>query len=432
METVIDKISKYEGVWKSKVSETSESRFWKAVALSYIEQDIEMEEQQVFITQISFYPKLIETLISVLEHVEGVEINITFFSTLLPRHYWNFPVKFVSKNGGKHVTYSRAMRFLDNYRDEICKCVKTSKPNMKIDIRRILFLSDEEAPVNKFGNTDIYTKSDFEKDFNYYCLNENGITQNKIKWNAIVLMKDARGRSIVKTNDILLDGNPEDLDLQDDIVASDRKEESIYYLPYYNKNRKGKSHNMSVGDFYINNLHTKPNENAKYIIIGNKKYKIKDNKKGFYEEGLVPILSPNLSYIEISYKSEDGDKSTLKYILDTYMDIEQEIVRLKIIKANDNLPLLVSIKNVIDKSVPIKSNRKKMNVSKSLYIERIETEIKSYINGENVTSTTKEKVEQILNKMNSISNKQIREIYESLQKKPVSNSLINTLYQELC
>ena len=41
MKGIKDKISEYERIWEPKITESSESRFWKAVALSYIEQDVE-------------------------------------------------------------------------------------------------------------------------------------------------------------------------------------------------------------------------------------------------------------------------------------------------------------------------------------------------------------------------------------------------------
>lgn len=63
MKDIKRKIARYNTFWEDKLTE---SRFWKAIALSYIEQDVKLEEQQIFITQISFYPRLIEVLLSTL------------------------------------------------------------------------------------------------------------------------------------------------------------------------------------------------------------------------------------------------------------------------------------------------------------------------------------------------------------------------------
>lgn len=77
MKDIKRKIARYNTFWEDKLTE---SRFWKAIALSYIEQDVKLEEQQIFITQISFYPRLIEVLLSTLNKANTkVTVNILFF-----------------------------------------------------------------------------------------------------------------------------------------------------------------------------------------------------------------------------------------------------------------------------------------------------------------------------------------------------------------
>lgn len=46
MKDIKRKIARYNTFWEDKLTE---SRFWKAIALSYIEQDVKLEEQQIFI-----------------------------------------------------------------------------------------------------------------------------------------------------------------------------------------------------------------------------------------------------------------------------------------------------------------------------------------------------------------------------------------------
>lgn len=434
MKAIKDKISEYEKIWESKIAESSENRFWKAVALSYIEQDVELETKQIFITQISFYPKLIETLISVLGNLENdVRVNITFFSTLLPRHYWNFPITIKSFGDKEFKTYSKAMDFLDDYREEICKCVKFPNGKIKIDIKRILFLAEDNS-VTDYGDTDLFLKSDFDTDFRYYCQeNNDGCKNGKIKWSELASLKDKRDRSLVKQKEYLLDGNVENLDLENDISNTDRKDECVYLLPY----KQSEVYNTSVGDFYVNKLHTNSAENARYIIIGNnikrngQDYTELEKRKGYCLKSQLPVLSPNLSYIEIKYINNDGKEETLSYILDTYMDIKQEIVRLKIMKANDNAPLLRMITNIISKSAAIKPSKKVKRKSKEFYLECIYTEIKSHINGEINSPETKKRGEFILDKMSSISIERLQDIYELLKNKPISNELIITVSKKL-
>lgn len=433
MKTIKDKIFEYEKIWESKITESSESRFWKAVALSYIGQDVELETKQIFITQISFYPKLIETLISVLGDIgNNIRINITFFSTLLPRHYWNFPIAIKSYGNKDLKTYSKAMTFLDDYRKEICKCTTSTNQNIKIDIKRVLFLAEDKS-VADYGDTDLFLKSDFETDFKYYCIgNNNQYQDGKVKWSDLALHKDKRGRSLIKQKEYLLDGNVDNLDLENDIYKTNRKDEFIYLLPY----KRSEIYDTTVGEFYVEQLHTNSAENARYIIIGTNikndgaDYTEQQKQKGYYLKKQLPDLSPNLSYIEITYKDNVGKEEVLQYILDTYMDIKQEIVRLKIVRANDEPQLLREIKEIVSKSAPIKLAKKGRN-TKSSYCKYIQREIKRYINGEVNSDKVKEKGEHILSNINSLSIDKLQEIYNLLINNPVSNNIIAIVYEKL-
>ena len=144
MKDIKRKIARYNTFWEDKLTE---SRFWKAIALSYIEQDVKLEEQQIFITQISFYPRLIEVLLSTLNKANTkVTVNILFFSTLLPRHYWNFPMQF--NYNGTLVSYVRSIEFLEKYREGLKKNIyQRGLSNVKL-ISNEFFLSLKILPLN--------------------------------------------------------------------------------------------------------------------------------------------------------------------------------------------------------------------------------------------------------------------------------------------
>lgn len=426
MKGIKDKISEYERIWEPKITESSESRFWKAVALSYIEQDVELETKQIFITQISFYPRLIETLISVLEKIgNSVKLKITFFSTLLPRHYWNFPINIKDGSMSEGTkTYSKSMAFLDTYREEICRqCKDPSNKKIKIDIQRILFLAEDSTVLN-YGDTDLFLKKDFDTDFQYYCQSAENNRDSKIKWEQLASSRDRNGVSIVQNKRCLIDGNVDNLNLKKDILETDRKEEFVYKLSH----RRSDKYDISVGDFYVNKLHTNPDENARYIILGtnvrnnNNEYTDQEKSRGHYKKTDIPTVSPNLSLIEISYTNDTGEPETLSYILDTYMDIKQEIVRLKIVKDKEDKVLADAIQKIILKSVPIKKTRKSNDKSKSLdktmssYLQEIELTIRSHINGA-VTREIKNRGNYILENISNESSEQLQKYYELQQNK---------------
>jgi len=433
MKDVKNKISEYERVWGSRITESSESRFWKALALSYIEQDVALETQQIFITQISFYPRLIETLISVLEEIgKNVRLKITFFSTLLPRHYWNFPINikdgFMSE-GTK--TYSRSMTFLDTYREEICRqCKKSSNKRIEIDIQRILFLAEDNTVLN-YGDTDLFLKKDFDTDFQYYCQSGDDYMDSKIRWGQLASLKDDNGVSLVQNKRYLIDDNVDNLNLKKDILGTDRKDESVYLL----SRKRDNKYDISVGDFYVNKLHTNPEENARYIVLGNnvrkngKDYTNQEKRRGYYKKTDIPTVSPNLSLIEISYTNDKEMPETVSYILDTYMDIKQEIVRLKIVKDKDDKVLAKAIRDIISNSAPIKIKKTKKSNDKSRYLVQIRKKIRSHINGV-VTPEIKNRGSYILEKINNESSEQIQKYYELLQNKS-KNDFIKEVSQQM-
>ena len=423
MKDIKRKIARYNTCWEDKLTE---SRFWKAIALSYIEQDVKLEEQQIFITQISFYPRLIEVLLSTLNKANTkVTVNILFFSTLLPRHYWNFPMQF--NYNGTLVSYVRSIEFLEKYREGLKKNIyQRGLSNVKLNIERVLFVA-KDTSIKSFEDTELYTKSELENDFNYYCAikrnNKIGDYAKKVRWKDLLNLKNPDGDLLVKKK-YYLTGLKIDDDLISKILKSGMENDELYKLSKITN----KGDFFSVGDYYIEQLHTNPNENAKHIVITNDT----DSDpldKGCYKMRDIPSLSPNLSYIEIKFDNEDD--APLSFILDTYMDIKRGFVKLEILDADDNKNRVLyhKIQEIRSKSVPIRrtSNENYIYDKKR---EDIIDEIKSYVNGNTVDKDLSQKVDFIENNIFNLSSSDIDYYRDAINNK-YTKDVIESLYEKL-
>ncbi|WP_298552871.1 hypothetical protein [uncultured Parabacteroides sp.] len=365
-ETIQKYINEFTEFWRIK---SDEHDFWKALAISYIEQDFKMDKAHKFITQISFYPKLIETLVRVLKKMKEekkVEINleITFFSTLLPRHYWNFPVMYKNNND----IHSIAVDFLDDYRAQIHNCIQENG-EISVNIKRILFLAQDSSIKTYKGESRLFLYKEFEKDFHYYCP-EKAI---KRKWKEIIAEKQEKLTSL---EEYLFDMDTATLigNIKNEDPSKQRWQDEYLYL-LTNKQKKGR---LSVGDYYINQLHSKDTEeNARYIVVCNKLAMERGTlrKKGYCLEENLPSISPDLSYIKITTKETDGNPISTSYILDTYMDIKQGIVKLQVIKDDEKAKVMSeAIHKIIGLSMPIKNKythpkRKSENIDRNQAIK---------------------------------------------------------------
>ena len=289
-----------------------DANLWRAVARSYIEKDQDLEEQRIFITQVSFYPKLIETLIKVLNEKANTEsdckisLDITFFSTLLPRHYWNFPLEYKDDNNIR----IDAPVFLETYREIIEECVKaTHCINVKIE-RFLVIASGDKRIVN--GETILFCEKDLDTDKEYLCPESSS---NKIPWQDFMNKdKEFKERFLIDIKD---------LSRTDDFYKNEKnKNSNIYLLKRKNIELKERK---TLFDYYVENLHSK--NGAKLLIIcpNNSPKGTFRKGNGYCKEKDINSFSPNMSVIKICI-----DNKSVSYILDTYMDLKLGIVRLKI------------------------------------------------------------------------------------------------------
>ncbi len=405
-----------EAFWKKEPD--IDEHLWRAVAKSYIEKDQDLEEQRIFITQISFYPQLINTLVNVLEDKKDknpnyeISLKITFFSSLLPRHYWNFPLEYKDENNIR----IDAPEFLDTYRKSIEECVNTAK-SISVQIERVLIVSSGDER-NVDGNTILFSEKDLDNDKKYL---PPKLSENKISWkNFLGKEKTFKDRHLI---DIC------DLSQTKESYKGKKNEKSSLYLLELKNPRNNKRE--SLYDYYVNKLHSKglakllivcPDSTAKTLI-----------KKGYCREKTLEGISPNLSIINIKIKNKElNENKEFEYLLDTYMDLKMGIVRLQIIDLKENIGLKNKIysihemaKNIITTGCSCHGHSRKCNKNLNGLINKIEA---FAIEPGNEYFETLSR--EVINKLNSnLSNEILLKILQITKKRVINMQLLTELNQ---
>lgn len=425
----MDKVlGKFEEFWRRQSN--IDIDLWKAVARSYIEKDQNLEEQQIFITQISFYPNLIDTLIKVLKEKaeENSEVkiclDITFFSTLLPRHYWNFPLEYKDENN----VCIDAPDFLDTYRESIENCVNTNK-GISVKIERILVItSGEKRKVD--GNTILFCNNDLNADKQYLIPDH---AAGKINWTDFI-EKDK-----IYKDQYLID--IKDLTKTTDIYKNKKNKTSRIYLLQKSRRQIKRS---TLYDYYIEKLHSEGG--ARQLVVYPQdalpESVCKKCGSGKCLEGQFDSVSPNLSIIKIKIENNalPEQNKELAYVLDTYMDLRMGIVKLQIWNLEENEKLKGCILDLCKQSKEMRNNirnntRYARNKLKSLaknkdsYLDEIRTTIQAYINGP-LSREIKDRGNYILKNIGNESSEQLQKYYE-LQQNKDENDFIQEVSQQM-
>lgn len=326
-------IGDIQNIWRGK--ETDKCLFWSALANSYFENEHMSNSNNNFYSKISFYPNLIKYLTtSVVEKGDSPEIEITFFSTLLPRHYWNFPIpKRLINNSGdeENFFFSNTKEFLEKYREILCNSIKVNK----IKLKRVLILGNKRF---FFKNTHLFSAKDLQEDNKYYLeLDEKNQGKTKeipIPWSSIFNHEiDINSKEkIYSTGCRLLEsglwfgGNGDKPDNVQEIkeILNSRK---FYQFSSNNSSEK----KISLLNYYIQYLHS--HNEAKVLIIKEDEnhqssFKIFDKSYSAIHKSKLKTESFNLdsAYIKIGKKV---------LILNTYMDTFNNTVKLKIIEPSN-------------------------------------------------------------------------------------------------
>lgn len=345
IEAIKGKMSKYKEIWESNITGSWESRFWKAVALSYIEQDVELERQRIFVTQISFYPNLIKSLISILNNVKKefackISLDITFFSTLLPRHYWNFPLEYKDQDN----VCIDAPDFLDTYRESIKDYVNTGA-DISINIERILVIA-VGSTRNVDGNTILFCEKDLNRD-KQYLIPDPAVGKKSFS-HFIEQNKSYRDQYLIDIDD---------LGRTTDLYKKRKNEKSQIYL-LENKSKKQIQRN-TLYDYYIKKLHS--TGGARKLIVCDESWEDRCKKgSGYCVEKQFDSVSPNLSVIKIKIENDvlEDEKKEFEYALDTYMDLKMGIVKLQICDLKENIELKKHISELYNQSKKLRDNTK--------------------------------------------------------------------------
>lgn len=342
--------------WNSlKSNNDGDNSFWDIFQNSYLKNEISLLDPSKkssfknFSSEILFYPELISMLINKCKE-HGCQLEITFFSTLLPRHYWNFPV-FINDE----ISYfSIAKDFIDKYRESI---------ENKANIRRVLIIGDG---LETYHGINLFSVADLALDSKSF-IPEDGL--GKITWDEFIKQyKECNHNNYllhipkdkfcylpyIKTKDVTK------LENYEYVLKSLISTGEIYRFA-----KKGKE---SVYNYYINKLHSNNDTAAaKYILLG------KDTKDVFHQnlrfvrtkKEDVPLnkLSLDSALIEITNISNDSKKS---YILNVFMDIFNNIIRIRIIdeKDSDYGTYSDNIKDLLRISRPLPLKTKKTDRSK--------------------------------------------------------------------
>lgn len=314
------------------------SPFWKSLSESYYISDNNEIGRNVYYSEISFYPLLIQTLS---RHIpDNFKIEITFLSTLLPRHYWNFPV---AKNYHDSIYFfSFKKSFLDKYRNSIK--IKDKDSN-NITLKRILIVGDKPF---QYRGTHLFGYRELIKDKKAYFNKEEGPKQ--IKWKNFFESNYENQKLYEKINlgystgcsyrhyiEILTEMK------MPNSVLDNRLKDFFTEGEFYTFQKKANNDKfISVLDYYIHELHSS-DEGAKITVLSNKKsdYSLKQIKLFGKKIPILPISELNiygdfkldLGFINISDKEgHDGEGKTI--ILNTYMDLINNIVKLEVIDEN--------------------------------------------------------------------------------------------------
>ena len=317
--------------WIGKFSD-DHSNFWKSFLNSYYHHEINLIKNQVFISSISFYPSLIQKLSEYIKSENNIAIEITFFSTLLPRHFWNFPIikpKIETKDNkdkdNKNYYISSCPIYLELYRNQLCNLLKNENKNFKL--KRIIILSDKEG---YFRDTRLFSVKEFRTDNSYY-IKQDSMDSHKMNWDRVSdNLRKINEYSIGIHRDKLTSFFNENYLMNKEVAGVlEKLRTSKEY--FYNFAKKESNGHISVLKYYLNNLHSK--DSSKIFIVGDsegthqlfgntyKRYKIDDLN-------LSQEFEPDLGLVVI----KDNNTSTnIKIILNTYMDIINDIVRMEVV-----------------------------------------------------------------------------------------------------
>lgn len=172
----------YKQIWNTHLNKKkSEGSIWKSIANGYLHNDKNLINKNTFISHIDLFPEVTKEIINNYLKYEDIydeyDLKINIFSTMLPRHYYNFPHKIELYANDSYQYYQPNIflyheEFLSDYNSFLKQIIRENLENKKITISRYTFLtwgtSDTERLFRTsalFTNNNIFSFEEFLEDF---------------------------------------------------------------------------------------------------------------------------------------------------------------------------------------------------------------------------------------------------------------------------
>lgn len=174
---VLSEGKEFIAFWNSKLTNGEKNTehdiyFWKSIASGYLFNELTLindEDRLVSCTRI--FPGVTKKIIT--DFLDNQELSldnklvVSIFSTMLPRHYYNFPHKVSIPNQVDPEILLHNESFVDNYVQSLAAFLEGDKISEKIFIKRYtILLTDTRIKKNLDFSEEIFTLKQFKDDFN--------------------------------------------------------------------------------------------------------------------------------------------------------------------------------------------------------------------------------------------------------------------------
>lgn len=154
---------RYSENWHNKIrTSISNKVIWKHIATKYF--DIQrgyLENENKIITSLDYYPSITKQLFE--KYLKQKTAKFEIISTMLPQHYFNFPIKKLCDEKTKKIIQKcQKVEFVDTYRKDIASLVRqinNSKNNMTFNRYTLLLDSRNETGFNGLFSIEEFDKS---------------------------------------------------------------------------------------------------------------------------------------------------------------------------------------------------------------------------------------------------------------------------------
>ena len=318
--------------------------FHKGLLDGYLENEIEEIQSSSYISTTGLFPKIFKNISENLTAYNNssnkkITLEVDVVSTMLPIHYWNFPItvkalipKKIKNNGRiiptqnlKTVKLNCKREFTDQYRDWLENY--GNDKNEDIRIRRTTLISDKpnflknikHLNYKRIAESDFYDIVELEKNLNYH-----------IDTTEIRKIENERGNNIQYS----LGLDDEMLDIFNEIKSGAVFELEDLETYYIQKEKDEK--NKNVFDYFIDKLHSKSASGKPEAFFcfftntnnGEKIPKIEINNKPINPISIndLPDITPD--FLIFSFRCVETDEILYEAILVGKVDLIEGYVKL--------------------------------------------------------------------------------------------------------